>query len=326
MTILKANAARTTRPRSRRGAALYVAVTTTTMIVSVLALTSLSIVRIERKQAAAINTRLLARSHARSAVELALARINGNASWRTTYSNGVETALQSLGTSSTGSVSWMLRDGDGNLTNADGALRLKGIGRVGGAVQASSVEVRAGETSALLRNYELAGDNGASEDDLRSNKWWGQYLKPNLPAEANGWRVTSVEIRAKRRDASRAFRVCLYGAGGGSVPYATLIESVNLNSSSVPTGLSWYGVSFASATWLEVGQAIALFVETDSATPIRISYAGGGVSTPNSALLRGDPNWYSTETDKALQYRVYGVYTTSGNVGAVAGTWDWDTP
>lgn len=326
MTTVPTSVTGTTRQRSRRGAALYVAVTATTMIVSVLALTSLSVVRIERKQAAAINTRLLARSHARSAVELALARINSNGSWRTTYSNGGETALQSLGTNSTGSVSWMLRDSDGNLTNADGALRLKGIGRVGSTVQVSSVEVRAGETSALLRSYELLLDLGASEDDLKRDKWWGQYLKPNLPAEANGWRVTSVEIRAKRRDANRAFRVCLYGAGGGSVPYGTLIESVNLNSSSVTTGMSWYGVSFAGAMWLEVGQGIALFVEADSATPIRISYAGGGVSAPNSALLRGDPDWYSTETNKALQYRVYGVYTTSGDVGAVAGTWEWDVP
>src|SRR5688572_13897146 len=138
----------TRRPCARRGSALYVAVTATAMIVSVLALTALSVVRIERRQATTINSRLIARTHARSAVELALKSINNNASWRTAYTSGVETPTVSLGSNSTGTLSWSLSDSDGSLTNADILPRLKGIGRIGDVVQVGSVEVRAGETAA----------------------------------------------------------------------------------------------------------------------------------------------------------------------------------
>jgi Tfp pilus assembly protein PilX len=89
----------------RRGAALYVAVTATAMVVSVLALGALSIVRIERRQATTINTRLIARTLARSAVELALRTMANNANWRTAYANNVEWPQLSLGANSTGTVS-----------------------------------------------------------------------------------------------------------------------------------------------------------------------------------------------------------------------------
>ncbi|MBA3484664.1 MAG: hypothetical protein H0T51_22905 [Pirellulales bacterium] len=313
--------------RIRRGAALYVAVTGTAMIVSVLALSSMAIVRIERRQAVAVNSGLVARANARSAVELALLRINSTPAWRTTYSNNVETAAKPLGAASDGTVSWKLRDSDGDLDNSDAVLTLKGIGRVGTTVQVSSVEIRAGETPGMMRNYELTNDAGGSEDDLQNNKWWGQYFKSSIPANANGWRITSAQIRARRNNTSRIFRVRLYAAGGGNIPNGTMIESVDVNSNSVPTTLSWVTIPFAGTTPLDASQAVNLAIETTaSQSPIKISYRDGSVSAPNSALLRGDPDWETFETDKALQYRVNGAYTTSDDVAPVAGTWDWDVP
>ena len=313
--------------RRRRGAALYVAVTGTAMVVSVLAMSSMAIVRIERRQATAINTRLIARANARSAVELAVQRINAMPAWRTTYFNNVETPALSLGAGILGTASWKLADSDGELDDSDATLTLKGIGRVGSTVQVSSIQIRAGETAGLLRNYELALDLGDSENDLQSNSWWGQYFKPSIPAGANGWRITSAQIRARRNNTGRIFRVRLYGAGGGNIPTGTLIESVDVNSTSVPTGLSWVTIPFEGTTPLDTGQAVTLAIETTaSQSPIRISYKSSGVSAPNSALLRGDPDWETFETDEALQYRINGAYTTSDDVAPVAGTWDWDAP
>ncbi len=232
----------------RRGAALYVAVTGTTMIVSVLALSAMAIVRIERQQAVSTNERQIARSHARSGVELALQRINSDPSWRSNYANGVETTVPSLGNSSSGSISWSLSDTDADLDNSDGVLRLKGIGRVGDTVQVSSVQIRAGEVAGLLRSYD--NTLGAASDDVSSSKWWGQYFKPNLPADANGWVVTSVQVRIKQ-NVARWFSVRLYGAGGGNVPSGTVIESLDVHSSSVPLTFTWYTIPFAGSTWLE---------------------------------------------------------------------------
>jgi hypothetical protein len=307
----------------RRGAALYVAVTATTAIVSVLALASLSVVRIERREAVTINNRLIARTHARSAVELALKAINNNASWRTAYTNGVETAGLSLGTNSVGTVSWSVSDTDGSLTNLDTTLRIKGVGRVGNIVQVGSLQVRAGETTGTLRNYELLLDLGHSLDDVKNDRWWGQYFKPTLPSNANGWHVTSAQIRIRRDNGNRTFRVRLYRTGvNGAV-----LESIDFNSNSVPNVLSWFTVTFSGSTWLQVGESACLAVETTSSSaPIEISYKSSGVSAADSGLVRGNPSWYDFDSDEALQYRIEGGYTTSDNVSAVAGTWEWDGP
>jgi Tfp pilus assembly protein PilX len=202
------------RQPTRRGAALYVAVTATAMVVSVLALGALSVVRIERRQATTINNRLIARTHARSAVELALRSIANDSNWRTTYANNVETARQSLGANSTGTVSWVLTDVDGSLTNVDVELWLKGIGRVGDTVQVSSIRLSPDDVySDNLRSNTASdgiilgiGADGAT-DDLKFDSWWGQYFKPNLPAGAKYWRISRVDIVAYRRNSSRLFNV-----------------------------------------------------------------------------------------------------------------------
>jgi hypothetical protein len=322
------------RPRLalRRGAALYVAVTGTTMIVSVLGLSAMAIVRIERQQATLMNARQIARSHCRSGVELALLRINTDPSWRSNFTSGVETTAQSLGSASTGTVSWKLQDSDGNLANSDGVLRLKGIGRIGSTVQVSSVEIRAGETTGVLRKNEIValgvyddGQNGT----LRQDRWWAQYFKASLPAGANGWRITSVAVRAARNSTGRLFSVRLYRVSGGNL---TLLEGVEgLNSNSVPTTFGWYTVPFAGTTALEVGDSIYLALYTTATIPpIRLSYDNdvGPPDNVNSALARDRSSIEADDftTSEALQYRIEGAYTTSNDVQPVAGTWDWDVP
>src|SRR5690554_6475517 len=96
--------------RTRQGLALYMAVLAVAMIVSLLGLAGLNATSVEREQLNSGNALVAARTNARSAVELALRTINSNVNWRTSYTNGVETTLRSLGTGSTGTVSWILQD------------------------------------------------------------------------------------------------------------------------------------------------------------------------------------------------------------------------
>ncbi len=125
----------------RRGAALYISVMSTAVLVSLLGLAALNIVRIERRATLLDADRIAARSNADSAVELVLAVLANDPNWRTNYTSGVETAPQSLGAAGSGSLSWMLEDSDGNLSDADLDLHLKGIGRVGSSVQVSDVRL-----------------------------------------------------------------------------------------------------------------------------------------------------------------------------------------
>lgn len=301
---------------------LYVAVTTTTMIVSVLGLTALSIVRLERRQGAAINERLHARMHSRSAVEWALRALATYPTWRSGLAHGIETTPAPLAANGVGTVSFSVVDSDFNLTNPDVSLRLKGFGRVGNSVQVSSIELAATEVSGMLRNYELANDSGHSLDDVKSDKWFAQFFRPTLPTGANGWRITGAEVRIRRQNTNRAFQVRLYRT---SVT-GPVLESVDFNSNAVSTSLVWFPVTFSGGTWLAADESACLAVESASSTaPIRISYKASGVSESQSGLVRGSPAYGAREADKALQYRIHGVYSTSA-VQPVAGTWQWDTP
>jgi hypothetical protein len=125
----------------RRGAALYAMVMITALLCSVLGLAGLTVVRLERQQMQSSTDVLDARQNARSGVELALRVIANDPNWRTNLTNGGESALQSIGASGTGTVSWMIEDLDLDLTDSDTELRIHGIGRVGNVVQVSSLQV-----------------------------------------------------------------------------------------------------------------------------------------------------------------------------------------
>jgi hypothetical protein len=277
-----------------------------------------------------INNRLIARTYARSAVELALRTIANNSNWRTTHANNVESPRQSLGANSTGTVSWVLTDVDGSLTNVDVELWLKGIGRVGETVQVSSIRLSPDEVySDNLRSN--AGSDGIlgiggdkASDDLKFDDWWGQYFKPNLPAGAKYWRISRVDIIAYRRNSNRLFNVRLYRAGASRLPAGSAIDSVSVNSNSLSTSMQTYGVNFSGAAWLNATDGACITLETtESQPPIRISY-DTNVSAENSALIHGNPTWTSSDTDDGLEYRVYGYYRTSDEVHPLAGTWLWD--
>lgn len=129
------------RSHRRKGGALYITVLSMTLIISLLGLAGLGVVRIERKQSISSTDMLAARANSRSGVELALSAIGSNSNWRITYANGIESARYTLGSNGAGTVSWILEDSDGSLTNADASLRLKGIGRVNETVQVSEVQL-----------------------------------------------------------------------------------------------------------------------------------------------------------------------------------------
>ncbi|HYO26327.1 MAG TPA: hypothetical protein VEQ85_15405 [Lacipirellulaceae bacterium] len=309
----------------RRGAAVYMAVLSTTLIVSVLGLTAAAIVRVERREVTAINNRLAARSNARSAVELALRRIASDSNWRMTYANGVETTAQSLGASARGTVSFKLVDSDGSLTDSDTNLRIKGIGRLGSTVQVSSVQILPGPVGpGQLRAHTTT--SSTSTDTLEDDKWWAQFIKPTLPSGANGWRISGIDLYIRRETGARTFRVRIYSPLATNWP-SGIIDSVDLTSNSVPTDFGWYSVPFNGAYWLDANEGVVIALETNaSQQPVGLRYSSGSVSEANSALIRGNPSWNSYETNKALHYRIHGYYTTSDGVAPIAGTWTWDVP
>ena len=104
-------------------------------------------------------------------------------------------------------------------------LRLKGVGRVGNTVQVSSVELTAsaGETAQVFNSNETM----TNFEYVNAVKWWAQYFKPDLPANATAWRVTGVEFTiGKSGGPNGILHVRLYLPDGSNMP-ATLIDSVS---------------------------------------------------------------------------------------------------
>lgn len=313
------------RLRFRRGGALYVMVLSTTLIVSLLGLAGVAIVRIERRQADGVDAMLRARQNARSAVEQALRVVADTPDWRTTYPHGVESTPKSLGPNGRGTVSWMITDSDGNLSDIDGNLTLHGIGRVGDAVQVSSLGVQAAAAGPYLLRYY---DNPFNYLNLRTERveddeYYGQYLLPSIPWNAIGWRVTGIQFYGKREYSDRILKARIYLPTGANMPSSTVVDSVDVNSSSFSTNFGWKTITFNGQTMLDPDVGICFSLETtESLPPIEFQYYDGGVFETISALLAGDPGWDTYSTSKALRYRLYGVYVTpDGELQPISGSW-----
>lgn len=162
------------KSRLRRGT-IYVVVMGVAATVSLIGMSGLMVARLQLRRAAEANAWTEAGDLALAGIELGIARISANATWRTTYTNNTETAPISMGS---GTFTFKLVDaalgitgGDGNLNNnAYDPVRLHGIGRVGNTVRAYSVQ--------------LIGD--VPLDILRTTVATKGYLNVTVPVTAAG--------------------------------------------------------------------------------------------------------------------------------------------
>ncbi len=314
--------------RSRRGSALYITVLSTTLIVALLGLAGLTIVRIERLQTNISGDRRTARVNADSAVQLALRVIANDPNWRTTYTNGVETAPQSLHADATGTLSWILEDTDGSLADGDTILKLKGVGRAGDAVQVSSVQ--------LAPNSVSVGPVTFKENTAQSNfeyvdqtKWWAQYVKPDLPADAIEWKVSSVEIMGgKSNVANETLLVKLYLPDTSNMP-ETQVDALQAAEAGFPSTADWLLFQFPGQPGLDpnLGVCVALECTTKKAAAF-FHYLTSGDTDPNSELIRGSQasGWTTVEPGGALMFRLHGTYeSATGGLHAVTSSWTHDS-
>ncbi|TWT32374.1 hypothetical protein KOR34_41370 [Posidoniimonas corsicana] len=309
---------------TRRGAALYVAVMATALMVTLLGLAGLAKVQIQRREATELADRIAAREAANGAAGLALINIAADNNWRTNYASGVESTPLAIGGARGATVSWVMVDSDGDLTNQDTDLQLSGVGRVGDSVQVATVGVKAvGVGPSELRNYDIL--SGASSDKLADDKWWCQYLRPDLPDDAISWRVTRVEFYCRRDQSNRDLQVVLYEPTASNWPSGVVLDSVNASSNDFGSSWGWRGVTFSGGASLGADDGVCVALTTsENQEPLEIAYRSGGVGESQSALITGDPTWTTYDTDKALLYRVYGEYVTADAAcEVIEGTWEW---
>jgi len=168
------------RPPSVRRGSIYVAVLGTAMIVSMIALAAIHVSRGEVARLSGAQQVASAEFLAQSAIELALARIANDPTWRSTYTSGVEVpAGASWLTLGDGAIKFYLVDDDGDLTDdAKDAVTLYGMGRRGEATSVASVRLQPG--GAALNCLDAAIHAGAGVSMV------GGALNCNQMVSANG--------------------------------------------------------------------------------------------------------------------------------------------
>ena len=143
------------RRRARRGS-VYLLVIGMSALVFVSALAALLVVRTQTRTFSMGNDSVQAEALAQSAVEYALANLNANASWRTTYTNGIATTPISF---SGGTISFKLVDEtDANLSDsATEPIRIYGIGCYGKATRIYSVQANGKDALTCLNAPVVIG-------------------------------------------------------------------------------------------------------------------------------------------------------------------------
>lgn len=247
-------------PSHRRRGSLYISVMVVSVIVSLVAVSSLHIARLSLDISQASDDQVIAEQMARSAVEFATNAINQDPVWRNTYANDTETPVGGF-VLGDGSFTFKLVDPDGDLSDDDAdGVWLLGIGQAGDArfVETVFLQPTGQPLSCLEPAFHCGGNVTASttvnlttNQDISSNG--------NITATATGSSVegdaqavgtidgnitgTSTTILARRMPSDTAFEYYLANGtwiDANVLPSGVLgtkaLEEVVLSPSSNPFG------------------------------------------------------------------------------------------
>ena len=106
------------------------------LIVGVIGICSLHVARLEVREVTALDDMARARLAARSGMECALAKLQSNSAWRTTYATGVTNLVSNLTSALTGddSFEFTFIDSDGDLDDdSQDAVTVRAVGTAGDA-------------------------------------------------------------------------------------------------------------------------------------------------------------------------------------------------
>ncbi|HBE68458.1 MAG TPA: hypothetical protein DDW52_09960 [Planctomycetaceae bacterium] len=144
----------------KRAGTVYIAVLGTSLIVAMLSLAVMHGVRINLRRASSVPDRERAQLLAEAAIEHAVATLQNESSWRSTYLSGVSYPTGSIAMNG-GSFSWKLIDGDGNLNDdTSDCVALEGTGIYGRATHTAQVTLQPTDAglSALEAAFHCAGN------------------------------------------------------------------------------------------------------------------------------------------------------------------------
>ncbi len=179
LTVLRHRTARG-RHRVNRDGYLYVGVMLVAMIVGLIGLTSAHVGRLHLRSAIDASSAGQAAALASSAIEYALATIQNDDSWRTTYQDDTEYPATPMSMNG-GTWTWKLVDVDGDLNDDDSDfVRIVGIGRDAGSTIVLSLTAYPTGAPLPVMDYALHSDGTITFDP-------GLTVTTDRSISSNGW-------------------------------------------------------------------------------------------------------------------------------------------
>lgn len=311
-----------------RSGSVYVAVTGTAILVSLIGFTALHLSHLELRQTTSLNEHTYTRQLAQSSTELALALLAEDPDWRSTFTHGTENSRTINGVST--SLRFRLLDLiDGNLAN-DSAQEawIEGIGRYGDSEYRYRVAYAPGTGSEQVVSPDppTRFDQPAGTEvpyDIPRDNGMAQHFNPTLPADATNYTITSIDVKMTPagNDSGEFIFELSYSDPDGN-PTLDLIEYSFHEERWLPASLGWYSIPLTLATNLTLGSGYTFEIrDLGSGKCGTIVFADKPGST---LLLTFDIGSFTPMNDRSLLYRVNDQYTITGSDGSaqiVQGSW-----
>ena len=145
------------------------------------------------------------------------------------------------------------------------------------------------------------------------DRWWSQYFKPTLPADAISWTITRVRFQAMQDNEAVLTRVGLPRPLPDHTPSETTVDETILWPESLSGEYQWITLSFSKATDLSPEKGMCLTFTNDELRPARLRYQEKHVTLDDAALSQGSPKWGTPDSSKALLFNIYGTVSTPGD-------------
>ena len=153
-------------------------------------------------------------------------------------------------------------------------------------------------------------------DDVDSNLWDAQYVRPVLPSGATAWKITRVRVFLRQASGSNSnvWRLSIRQADSALKPTGAALASVSATSGSVSSSASWVEYAIGPVAGLAPGQGVCIVLDGSPGGKVTVARAENGGSLPFNTHFVSSANAgasWSTPTDtKDLRFVLTGTYTT----------------
>lgn len=146
---------------------------------------------------------------------------------------------------------------------------------------------------------------------LSTTAWAGEIFKPTLPSNAVSWKITHVQLQLNGKSSS-TITMRVEPVDAADMPLASVLGSAAVSASAFAPGNQW--IDFKPASPIAN-------LSTSQNYAIVVSSSGTGTSVEKALLTLANTDWTTStnagsswsalSTLTAMQFTVYGTYTTS---------------